>query len=256
MWRFVFLLVFSAMSLLVFVGLGDQIYLSNELLTADRILIADSFYEEEGDDEAVPRMFQVWPGDNGLRSSDWFTECIQANPGDVIVLAPGLYRSDLWVFTPQLTITSQGATDGCAEIWGTIQIEADGVILDRIAITGPRKAGSSGHGVEIDREVVDRVLIRSCRIEKNEWTGVHLIGPRGRINKLEIQGCRLLENGMDGMDATCVDKLIISGCTIANNGRNFRHGVGVRIGSYVQHVAMQDNRIFGNRFADVYRRQP
>jgi len=254
MWRFVFLLVFSAMSFLVFVGLGDQIYLSNEVLTAGKVLIADSLYEEESDDEIVPRMFQVWPGDNGLRSSDWFTVCIKANPGDVIVLAPGLYRFDLWVFTPQLTITSQGATDGPAEIWGTVQIEADGVILDRIAITGPRKAGSSGHGVEIDREVVDRVLIRGCRIEKNDWTGIHLIGPRGEIDKLQVKDCQLLENGMDGMDATCVDKLIISGCTIANNGWNFEHGAGVRIGSYVQNVVMQNNRIFGNRFADVSRK--
>lgn len=243
------------MSLLVFVGFGDQIYLSDDLLTADKVLIADSLYEEEDADEIAPRMFQVWPGNNGLRSSDWFTVCIRANPGDVIVLAPRLYRFDLWVFTPRLTITSQGATDGCAEIWGTVQIEADGVILDRIAITGPRKAGSSGHGVEIDREVVDRVLIRGCRIEKNEWTGIHLIGPRGRIDELRVHDCRLIENGMDGMDATCVDKLIISSCTIANNGWNFEHGAGVRIGSYVKHVAMQDNRISGNRFADVYRRQ-
>jgi len=60
-------------------------------------------------------------------------------------------------------------------------------------------------------------------------------------------------NGMDGMDAQFVKLLVITGCTITDNGWNFSHGVGVRIGSYVEDVELRDNSIVGNRFADVYR---
>ena len=56
---------------------------------------------------------------------------------------------------------------------------------------------------------------------------------------------------MDGMDAQSVVNLIITGCTIIDNGWHFDHGVGVRIGSYVEHVQMHDNVISGNRFANV-----
>ena len=141
-----------------------------------------------------------------------------------------------------------------AEIWGTVEIDADGIILDRIAVTGPRKNDSSGHGIEVNRKMINRITIRNCRSAENEWTGIHIIGSHGTIAELRVENCELIHNGMDGMDARYVVNLIITGCTITDNGWGFDHGVGVRIESYVEHVEMHDNVISGNRSADVYRK--
>lgn len=233
---------------------AETIYLPGEVTLSGTILVAESFYETV-EDVLVPLQFQVWPGKRGLRSADWFNVRIEAHPGDLIVLTPGLYKVDLWVFTPQITITTEPNTEEIAEIWGTVEIDADKVTLDRIAVTGPRKQNSSGHGIEVNREVIDRITIRNCHIEENEWTGIHIIGPRGKISELRVEDCRLIANGMDGMDAQSVENLIITGCTITDNGWNLDQGVGVRIGSYVENIKMHDNLIAGNRFADVYRKE-
>jgi len=233
---------------------AETIYLPSEVTLSGTILVAESFYETV-EDVLVPLQFQAWPGSHGMRDADWFDVRIEAHPGDLIVLTPGLYKVDLWVFTPQITITTEPNTEEIAEIWGTVEIDADKVTLDRIAVTGPRKQNSSGHGIEVNREVIDRITIRNCHIEENEWTGIHIIGPRGEISELLVEDCRLIANGMDGMDAQSVENLIITGCTITDNGWNLDQGVGVRIGSYVENIKMHDNLIAGNRFADVYRKE-
>jgi len=221
------------------------------------VIIAEtgSFYETGRDGKLVPVEFQAWPGDHGWRSADWFDVRIEADHGDVIVLAPGLHKFDLWVFSPEITITSDPNAEEIAEIWGTVEIDADGVTLDRIAVIGPKKDNSSGHGIEVNRELINRITIRNCRSAENEWTGIHIIGPRGTIDELRVEDCELVHNGMDGMDAQFVVNLIITGCTITDNGWDFEHGVGVRIASSVEHVEMFDNVITGNREADVYRKE-
>nr|MBN1857820.1 hypothetical protein [Candidatus Bipolaricaulota bacterium] len=105
------------------------------------VAIAEWFYRPaDADGFEEPRVFQVWPGDNGLREPDYFDTLILAAPGDVIVLAPGSYTADLWIYSPNITITTAGssasgsgdsgataqdpASDQMvrASIWGTIEI--------------------------------------------------------------------------------------------------------------------------------------
>ncbi|MCK4356881.1 right-handed parallel beta-helix repeat-containing protein, partial [Candidatus Bipolaricaulota bacterium] len=129
----------------------------------------------------------------------------------------------------------------------TVEIDADGIILNRIAVTGPRKHYSSGHGIEVNREVVDRITIRNCLVEDNEWMGIHVIGPRGEIREFRVENCEVLNNGSFGIEAQGVENLIITGCTIAENHDNGD------IGSNVSNVEMSDNVIYGNGL-DVYRK--
>jgi len=254
---FFVVLVGIACALAGVAGCGKEIHIPTDVQVFGHVIIAEtgSFYEETKDGELVPREFQAWPGDHGWRSADWFNVRIEADRGDVIALAPSLHEFDLWVFSPAITITTQPNAQTPAEIWGTVEIDADDVILDRIAVTGPRKDNSSGHGIELNRELINRITIRNCRSTENEWTGIHIIGPRGTIDELRVEDCELVHNGMDGMDAQFVVNLIITGCTITDNGWDFEHGVGVRIGSHVEAVEMHDNRIWGNRLADVYQKE-
>lgn len=251
--RFLLLvMVFVGVLLIGVTGFGKEIHLPLETPLAGTILIAPSFYTEV-DNVVVPKQFQAWPGKNGTRPSDWFTVRIEAHPRDTIFLSPGTYTCDIWVFTPQIRITTDLQAGDLATIHGTLEVDADQVILDRIAVVGERKNYSSGHGVEINREVVSQITVRDCLMEGNEWTGIHIIGPRGTIDEMHVEGCSLIGNGMDGMDAQFVKLLVITGCTIKDNGWNFSQGVGVRIGSYVENVELRDNHFEGNRFADVHR---
>ena len=246
-----FVLVGIACTLVGVVGCGKQIHIPGDVQVFEHVIIAEtgSFYEKGRDGELVPREFQAWPGDHGWRSADWFDVRIEADRGDVIVLAPSLHKFDLWVFSPAITITTQPNAETTAEIWGTVEIDADDVTLDRIAVTGPRKDNSSGHGIEVNRELINRIIIRNCRIEANEWMGIHVIGPRGEITELRVENCHVVDNGSFGIEAQSVRTLVITGCTITGNSE------GVHVGSNVKTVEMHDNVITGNRDADVYRKE-
>ena len=229
--------------------LSEEIHLPDGKPLSGTVLIAESFYEQiRGEDELVPLEFQAWPGSSGFRDADWFNMRIEAHPGDVLILSPGQYKADLWVFAPGITITTEPDAEEMAEIWGTVEIDADGIILDRIAVTGPRKHYSSGHGIEVNREVVNRITIRNCLVEDNEWMGIHVIGPRGEIREFRVEDCEVLNNASFGIEVQSVENLIITGCTITGNSE------GVHIGSNVLNVEMSDNVIAGNRLVDVYQK--
>lgn len=242
-----------------------EIPIPEEAALLGNVAIADWFYRPADDDGfEEPRLFQVWPGDNGLRGPDYFDTLILAAPGDVIVLAPGSYTADLWVYTPNLTITTAGSSatgsgdsDATAEdpdrdpivrasIWGTVEIDADRVLLDSIEVTGPRKQTSSGHGIEINREVARRVTIRNCRSADNDWTGIHMIGVRGQMIEVRVEDCELSGNGMDGLDAQNIDSLVITGCTVTGNGV-----AGLRINRYINSVLLENNIVTGNLGGNV-----
>jgi len=240
----------------LFVGLlvlGRQIHIPSEVEVFGHVIIAETgaFYEETKDGELIPREFQAWPGEHGLRSADWFDVRIEADYDDVIVLAAGVHKADVWIFAPGVTVTTDPASESLGQFWGTVEIDADNVTLDRIGVIGPRKGSSSGHGIELNRGPISRVTIRDCVMKDNEWTGIHIIGAHGTIQELCVEDCTLEHNGMDGMDDQSTINLIVTGCTITDNGWNFDHGVGVRIGMNVEHIEMHDNVISGNRYADV-----
>ena len=230
---------------------GKEIRIPADAPLQSSVLIAERFEEWNGD-EWVPLEFPAWPGDNGVRTSDWFAVHIEAHPGDVLILDPGEYTAQIWIFSPEITVMTAPGSDGLATILGTVEIDAGGVILERIGVTDSGNPRDSGHGIEIHREFVDSVTVRGCRSFENRWTGLHIVGARGRIRELRVEDCELGDNGMDGMDAITVDRLVIVGCTITGNGRDWSDGVGVRIGSSVLQIEMVDNVIEGNRYADVH----
>ena len=235
-------------------GAGREIRLPGELSVAGTVLIAERFGETFADEE-VPIEFPVWPGDRGLRPSTWFTTRIEAHPGDVLTLAPGSYDAEIWIFTDRVTIRTDPEADELAWIRGTVEIDADDVLIERVGVTDSTDSHGSGHGFAVHRDPVDRLTIRSCRAEGNRWTGIHIIGATGTIQELRVEDCRLVDNGMDGMDASSMTRLVVTGCTITGNGWDHASGVGVRIGHFVEQVELFGNLIEKNRFADVYRGQ-
>ncbi len=242
---------------------AKEIHIPQEAALTGQVVIAEWFYQvvhQVPHDVTEARSFEAWPGrDDPVPTSDDFTVRIEAHPGDVLVLGPGAYTADLFVYTPNLTIRTDPKSSTNASIWGTIEVDASGVILDHLTVTGPRKcvgnACSSGHGIEVNRGVVRSITIRNVRVENRDWVGIHIIGPNGRMNLMQVENCELVHNGQDGMDAQSTDRLVITGCTITDNGWGLANGVGVRIGMNVTQVEMTDNVIERNRYQDVSRRE-
>jgi len=232
-------------------GLGREIRIPAETPLQGSVLIAERFEEWNGD-EWLPLAFPVWPGDDGMRTSDWFEVRIEAHSGDVLVLDPREYTAQIWIFASGITVMTEPEAGELATVLGTVEIDADDVTLERIGVTDSENPHDSGHGIEVNRELLDTVTIRGCRSSGNRWTGVHIVGARGRIRELRVEDCVLVDNGMDGMDAVTVDRLVITGCTITGNGWGLSTGVGVRILSSVLRIVMADNVIENNRFADVH----
>jgi hypothetical protein len=216
------------------------------------VLIAEAFARMSGD-EVVPIEFPAWPGNKGMRPSTWFTVRIEAHPGDVLVLAPGDYAAQIWIFTSDLTMRTDPEAAQPAVIRGTIEVDADRVLLERLAVTTSSDLGASGHGIEVNRSRVRLITIRDCSSSGNRWTGIHIIGASGTIDEMRVERCILQNNGMDGMDATSTRRLVVLGCTITGNGWDLATGVGIRIGHFVDDVQLLDNVVADNRYADVYR---
>ena len=116
--------------------LGRQIHIPSDVEVFGHVIIAETgaFYEETKDGELIPQEFQVWPGEHGIRSSDWFDVRIEADRGDIIVLAAGVHKADVWIFAPDVTVTTDPASESLGQFWGTVEIDADGVTLDRIGV--------------------------------------------------------------------------------------------------------------------------
>jgi parallel beta-helix repeat protein len=242
------LAVVFLVGLLGVLGFANEIYLPALAPLSGTVLIAERFYEMV-DDEPVPLPIAVWQGANGMRDTNWFDTRIEAHPGDRIIIAPGQYKVDIWIFTRDVTVTTEPDSAGIADIWGTVEVDADNVILDGIAVTGSRKNSSSGHGIEINRELLDTVTIRNCIIEGNEWMGIHVIGPRGVIDTMLIENCVVKNNSSFGIECQSTRDLVITGCTITGNQQ------GIHVGSNVSNVVLKDNTVTGNTEADIFRKE-
>jgi len=249
--------ILVAGTILLIVGLlasAREIHVPQDIQLSGNVLIAEQFVEYSGD-EWIPIEFPAWPGDQGWKPSSWFSVLIEAHPGDVVILAPGMYEAQLWIFTSQITILTDPESADLAVVQGTIEIDADRVTLERISVTNSPLSGTSGHGIEVNGRLLDYVTIRQCCSSGNRWTGIHMIGTRGRIVEMRVENCELIDNGMDGMDANNIEHLIVTGCTITGNGCNLTNGVGVRIGSNVEIVELENNIVEDNRSEDIYRKK-
>ncbi len=246
------LMAFALVSVLVGIAEAREIRLPDEALVQGKVLIAEASARVIRGD-LVPIDFPVWPGDFGLRPSTWFSVCIEAHPGDVLVLAPGEYDAEIWIFTPGVTVCTDPAASELVVIRGTIEVDADRVLLERLSVTASLHPTTSGHGIEVNRVYVRSITIRDCSSSDNQWTGIHIIGAKGAIEELRVERCTLRNNGMDGMDSISVRHLVVIGCTITGNGRNLSTGVGIRVGRFVESLELVDNIVTDNRYADVYR---
>ena len=235
----------------VVAGAAREIRVPQEAVLHGNVIIAEAFSRVDGK-QSIPLEFPAWPGEDGMRPATWFSVRLEAHPGDVVVLAPGIHEAQVWVFTPNLTVRTDPASAESALIRGTIEIDADGVLLERIRVTSSSILGTSGHGIEVNRDRVRSIAIRGCSSSENRWTGIHIIGVNGTIDVMRIEGCFLQGNGMDGMDAVSIDQLIVTGCTITGNGTNMSTGVGIRINRFVRDVELSANTVTGNRYANVY----
>ena len=233
-------------------ALAREIHVPQDVQLSGSVLIAEQFVEYSNK-EWIPIEFPAWPGERGLRPSSWFNVLIEAHPGDVLILAPGVYQAQLWIFAPQITVMTDPDYAELAVIQGTIEIDADRVVLERIAVTNSPLSSDSGHGIEINRDRLDYVTIRQCRSSGNRWTGIHMIGTSGRIVEMRVENCELVDNGMDGMDANWMNSLIVTDCTITGNGWGLANGVGIRIGSSVSMVELESNLVEDNRSEDIHR---
>lgn len=230
-------------------GFAAEIHLPSAAPLSGTVLIAESFYKTVND-EQVPLPVAVWQDENGMRTTAWFNTRIEAHPGDVIVIDPGQYKIDVWILTPGITVTTDPNADGIADIWGGLEVDADNVILDHIAVTGPRKENMlSGHGIEVNREMLNTVTIRNCLVEGNDWMGIHVIGPRGEIETLRIEDCVVKNNGSFGIECQGTENLIVTGCTITGNKQ------GIHVGSNVHNTDFENNTVTGNSEADIFRKQ-
>ena len=248
-------LVFSLLAFLLVAvpSMAREIRLPDEALLTGTVLIAERFVEIVGrEKEEIPLEFPVWPGDRGLRPSTWFATLVEAHPGDTITISPGAYTAQIWIFTDGVTIRTDPEAEELAWIRGTVEVDADGVLLERIGVTDSGDQRDSGHGFEVHRDLVGRVTFRSCRAEGNRWTGIHIVGSTGSIQELRVEDCVLVDNGIDGMDASLTLSLIVIGCTITGNGWDQANGVGVRIGHSVGQIELSGNTIESNRSANVY----
>ncbi|MCX6100774.1 MAG: right-handed parallel beta-helix repeat-containing protein [Candidatus Bipolaricaulota bacterium] len=229
-----------------------EIRVPEDALLRGNVLVAEAFSHVEGN-ETVSLDYQVWPGDNGLMPATWFDTCVEAHPGDVLVLAPGDYDAEIWIFTPGLTMRTEVGASRLALIRGTVEVDADVVTLESLGVTSSSVSGTSGHGIEVNRQWVRTITIRDCSSSQNRWTGIHIVGARGVINEMRVERCILQDNGMDGVDSTSMHHLVVIGCTVTGNGRGLATGVGIRIGHNVDDVQLEDNVVANNRYADVYR---
>ena len=228
-----------------------EIRLPQEGLLQGDVIIAPAFEERLGR-EMVEIEFQAWPGDKGVRAASWFTTRILAQPGDVIVIEPGTYEMQLWIFTDRVTLMTEPGTEEMAIVRGTVEVDADGVVLERIGVTNSSNETDSGHGIEVNGDIAKTITIRGCRSFGNRWTGIHMIGRTTMMREMRVIDCELVDNGMDGLDSKFMQLLYISGSTITGNGWDLSNGVGVRVGSCVEDVVIENCVIENNRSADVY----
>jgi hypothetical protein len=255
------LLILATFFLASFLASAREIRLPAEGALAGNVVIAEWFYKTEhvkGKDVTTPRTFQLWPQKNGAKASDWLDGRIEAQPGDVIVLSPGSYSAQLWVFTPGVTITTDPSSQDRAAIQGTLEVDADRVTIDRIAVVGPHTVGTSpgGHGIELNRTFLDWVTIRNCRIAGNPWTGIHIVGDEGEMVEIRVEFCEIAGNGTDGMDCRFAARLVLTGCTITGNGTSNDAGVGLRLERGIGQVTLEKTTISGNRNGDVCTSDP
>ncbi len=188
------------------------------------------------------------------------TEAIKAaNPGDRILVRPGLYQEGLVIDKPGLEIIGDGNLDDVV-----VQAVGMGALLfkttmGRVVNLTLRQMGGVGYGVNI---VQGRLELEDCDITSQALSCVAIYGgadPRLRRNRIhdgEI-GVYVYENGQGVLEDNEIYDNALSGVAIVRGSnptlrRNRIHDgeIGVSVYENGQGV-LEDNEIYDNAFSGV-----
>lgn len=188
-----------------------------------------------------------------------------AQPGDVILIAPGVYegnikiegkrdltlRGDFTIIPPSEEICCGAAIPervATVVIKGTLFIlHSINILVENITVTGP------GSGFFIQGTTVSpakSIVIRHVAAIRNAKHGVEIVG---NATEIYIFCSSLSYNGYDGVFLDdFASSVTIEACEISYNGQISATGVGIRIGAHAKNIVIKANCIVGNAFAGVH----
>ncbi len=147
---------------------------------------------------------------------------IQARDGDLVLVDPGVYRSDVAVWTQRdLVIRAEGngatlaAHGASAEDKGTFVFRGSDAVLENLTFVGARSRDGNGAGIRMDNSV--NLTVRKCGFEENE-NGILASNDIGSV--LTVIDSAFTNNGAgDGQTHNLyvgqIARLSVSGCYFA-----------------------------------------
>lgn len=188
-----------------------------------------------------------------------------AQPGDVILIAPGVYEGDVriegrrdltirgdFVFTPPSGEPCCGSLISgkvaSVVIKGTIFIlRSSNVVVEGLTVTGP-ESGFFIQGTTLSP--VRKIVIRYVAAIRNARHGAELVG---NVTDVYLLCSTFSYNCYDGIVLDqYVSSVVIETCEVSYNGQCSATGVGIRIGAQAKDVVIKDNCIIGNAFAGIH----
>lgn len=172
-----------------------------------------------------------------------------ASSGDTILIAEGSYDGGFTIKKDGLTFKSTGKVENTV-VSGTVNITgANGTTIDGLTITG------SGDGIRARGDLTGSkpsLVVMNTSITGNYGTGIdlsHGITYAG----VTLKNNKINKNGSDGVNLSGVgDDVAISDNEINTNGTLEATGVGVRVGSGVRGVVIENNTMKANSFANIH----
>ncbi|MFP3953227.1 MAG: right-handed parallel beta-helix repeat-containing protein [Candidatus Acetothermia bacterium] len=172
-----------------------------------------------------------------------------ANPGDVILLAEGVYQESVTIAMDNITIKAIGDPANTV-IQGTITLESVvGARFEGLTVTGP------GDGIRVRGNCqggVPALEVVNCSLSGNTGSGIDF--SHGAVyDGVVIENSQINQNGADGINLSSVGSdVVIEGSEISNNGAITATGIGIRLGGGVTDVVIEENEITGNAFANIH----
>lgn len=188
-----------------------------------------------------------------------------AQPGDVILIAPGVYEGDVRI-EGRRDLTIRGdfvfalpSGEPCCGslipgkaapvvIKGTLFIlRSSNVTIEGLTVTGP------GSGLFVQGTTLfpaRKIVLRYVAAIRNAKHGAEFVG---NVTDVHLFCSAFSYNGYDGVVLDqYVSSITIEACDISYNGQLSATGVGIRIGAQAKDIVIKDNCIVGNVFAGIH----
>jgi hypothetical protein len=168
-----------------------------------------------------------------------------AFPGDTLLIEPGLYREDLVIDQPGLTLEGIGPSQ--ARLRGSLTLRADAVSVQRLILSEARENAVMLEGASY-------VTLEELVITGSGHNG---IAARGSYQYLLLEKNKIVRNGMDGvyLHGGQGSQIAVLNSEISDNGLRNARGVGLRLGGARDVVSLK-NIIVNNAFAGVHPETP